>query len=245
MTAVLAVVAPGPWALVLPRLAAAPLWLVAMRRLRPWRPDPAAGRAPLRPFWTYGRAVLGTELARAAQMQGDKLVLGALAGPETLGLWFMAVNAGLGLSNALALGFSRVLFPQFCAEGPASVRAAFRLALLGLAPLIVLQALAVPLYVPVLYGADWAHLAPVISTLCLAAIPGLLWSASANWLRAEGRPEAEFRVTLSLTVGLLTATALLAGAGLQALALGYLLVSALQAVAALQTLPEKPCPVSA
>ncbi len=96
ISAIMALAFPGPIALVLPRLLSAPIWLVAMRRLHPWRADRSVRPAPLAPFLRYGWAVLGVEVVKALRFQADKLVIGAIGGAEMLGLYFMAFNAGLG-----------------------------------------------------------------------------------------------------------------------------------------------------
>ena len=69
MTAALVLIWPSALALVLPRLLAAPIWLVAMRRLHPWRPDRSVHPEPLRPFLRFGSAVLGVELVKALRLQ--------------------------------------------------------------------------------------------------------------------------------------------------------------------------------
>lgn len=228
-TAVLALVWPGPLALVLPRLIAAPIWLVAMRRLRPWRPEPGADRVPLRHFAGFGAAVLGVEVVKALRLQADKLVIGALAGAEVLGVYFLAFNAGLGLANSFSVALSTVLFPHLARaqDRAAAMRQAVLLALGLIAPVVVLQATLAPVYVPLLLGPDWAHIAPVVSILCLAAIPAVLWSASAQWLRSEGRAGAEFTRTAVMTAALIGTTAALAPHGIEAIAWGYLAVAGL------------------
>ncbi|MBK1634799.1 oligosaccharide flippase family protein [Rhodovulum adriaticum] len=227
MSVLLVLIWPGAVALVLPRLLSAPIWLIAVRRLRPWRRDRAAGFAPLRPFIGYGWAVLGVEIVKAARFQADKLVVGALMGAEVLGLYFMAFNAGLGLASSFAMAFSQVLFPHLCASADrgAALRGALILSVGIITPVVVLQALAAPLYVPILFGPGWDGIAEVVSILCLAAIPGVIWSAAANWLRAEGRPQVEFAATLAMTAALIANTVLMAPHGLVALATGYLAVA--------------------
>lgn len=227
IAAVLAVIWPGALALVLPRLLAAPIWLVAVRRLRPWRVDPSAGRAPVRPFLQFGWAVLGVEVVKALRLQADKLVIGALLGPAALGLYFLAFNAGLGLATSFSAALSTVLFPHLCnaEDRGQALRQGMILSLVLIVPVVVLQALAAPLYVPILFGDGWDGISDVVSTLCLVAIPTTLWAASAGWLRANGRPGIEFAVTAVLTASLIAITALLAPYGLLAIAKGYLVVA--------------------
>lgn len=239
MSVVLALLWPSALVLVLPRLLTAPFWLVAMRRLHPWSPDPSQGYAPLRPFLAYGWAVLGVELVKALRLQADKVIVGALMGAETLGLYFMAFNAGLSLSNSFTVAFSTVLFPHLCASADKlqALRQSVLLAIGIIAPAVIAQSLLAPLYVPVLFGEGWAGIEGVVSILCLIAIPTTLWSATAGWLRANGNPGQEFRVTLATTGALILNTCLLAPYGLTAVAAGYAAVAALMmTLASLPTL---------
>lgn len=227
ITALLALIWPGPLALVLPRLLAAPIWLMAMRRLHPWHREPAAGAVGLGHFSRYGAAVLGVEVVKALRLQADKLVIGALAGAEVLGAYFLAFNAGLGLANSFSVAFSTVLFPHLArAENrDGALRQAVVLAMAVIAPVVVLQAFAAQWYVPILFGPDWAHLSGVVGILCLAAIPAVLWSATAQWLRTQDRAGSEFHRTLSMTAALIATTAVLAPRGLETIAWGYLIVA--------------------
>ncbi|MBT9382260.1 oligosaccharide flippase family protein [Pseudooceanicola sp. CBS1P-1] len=223
-SAALALVWPSALALVLPRLLSAPVWLICMRRLRPWRPDPAAGRVPLRHFTGFGARVLAIELVKALRLQADKLLVGALMGPEVLGLYFLAFNAGLGLAQSFSVAMSVVIFPHLArAENRLdALRQGILLSLAGIAPLVILQSLLAPWYVPLMFGPGWQGIAPVVGILCLAAIPMCLWSSAAGWLRAEERTTDELRATALLTLALLINTAVMAPFGLTALAWGYL-----------------------
>jgi len=233
LTVALLVVWPDPWALVVPKVLSAPVWLVGMRWLRPWRPEPGA-RAALGPFVRFGAPILGVELVKALRLNADKLLVGAALGPEALGVWFFAVNAGLGLANALAQAFSLVLFPHLCRaeDRQAALGAAMRLALVALAPLVVLQALLAPVYVPLVFGADWAGVSDLVSVLCLMALPGLVWSGAAQALRAEARTGREFAVTATLAVLLALVTLAAAPHGLMAIAWAQVVVAAVVQITA-------------
>lgn len=234
LSAALALFWPSALALILPRLLTAPFWLVAMRRLHPCKIDLRHGRAPLRPFVSFGWAVLGVELVKAMRMQADKLIVGSLMGAEALGLYFMAFNAGLSLANSFSVAFSTVLFPHLCAheDKALALRQSTLLAMALITPAVVLQALLAPYYVPVLLGDGWSGLDQIVSILCLVAIPGTLWSATAGWLRATGRAAREFWVTAAMTVALMANTILLSGHGLVAVATGYAVVASLVMLAA-------------
>ncbi|WP_425515697.1 oligosaccharide flippase family protein [Mameliella sediminis] len=229
LSVVLAIVWPGAIALVLPRLLTAPVWLVAVRRLHGWSRNSAAGFAPVRPFIGFGWAVLGVEIVKALRLQADKLLVGILLGPQALGLYFMAFNAGLSLATSFSTAFAAVLFPHLCAsdDRSAALRQGLILSVALVAPVVTLQAILAPWYVPMLLGEKWVELSGIVSILCLAAIPTMLWTGAAGWMRAEGRPQQELKGTAIITAALLVNTAALAGQGLEAVALGYLATACL------------------
>ncbi|KUF12857.1 oligosaccharide flippase family protein [Pseudoponticoccus marisrubri] len=229
MSVALALVWPSALALVLPRLLTAPFWLISMRRLHPWQPDPAAGKAPIRPFLAFGWPVLGVEIVKAARLQADKLIIGALLGPQVLGMYFMAFNAGLSLATSFSTAFAAVLFPHLCTspDRAGALRQSMTVSLGLVAPAVIAQSLLAPWYVPLLLGSEWQDLSGVVSILCLAAIPTMLWTATAGWLRAENRPGRELAGTAALTTVLMAATALAAPFGLEALAWAYLATASL------------------
>ena len=115
------------------------------------------------------------------------MVIGGLLGAEALGIWYFAVNAGFGLATSLSAAFSTVLYPNLCAAVDRShaMGKAMKLGVAIMAPVIVLQAAAAPFYVPVVFGAKWTSLTDLVSILCLAVLPGLVWSAT-TFRRAGG-----------------------------------------------------------
>lgn len=223
LTILLVLIWPSPFALILPRLLTAPIWLVAMRRLRPWRPDPHPEASPYPPFLRFGLPITGIELVKAARLHADKMVVGALLGPEALGIYFMAFNAGLSLATSFCTALNIVLFPHL-SRGDGATRSGGRMVCLvvGLvAPVVIAQALLAPFYVPWLLGPGWAQIAPVVAILCLCALPLAAWSVTAAQLRVKGQPQQEFMVTLGLTLSLILGTYLSAPLGLTAMAVSY------------------------
>lgn len=235
----LVLVYPSALALIIPRVLSAPIWLFAVRALHPWTARKGITPAPLRPFIEYGWAVLGVEVVKVLRLQGDKIVVGLTLGPQALGLYFMAFNAGLSLSNAFATAFSTVVFPHLSqSDDPAAaMRQSIVVGLTLIAPVVVLQSALAPYYVPALLGAGWDEVAPLVSILCLVAIPTTLWSTAAGWLRVQGKPQVELWMTATLAAAVLLSTALLTPFGLYPMAVGYLAVTGgLMILGALKTL---------
>lgn len=234
LTAILVLIFPHPISVVIPSVLSGPIWLIGMRRLHPWTPPHGILHAPFKPFVSFGGFILGTEIVKTLRMQADKLLVGILLGAEALGLYFFAFNAGLSIATSFSTAFSRVLYPYFCRarNRKQAVADGLSLSVLVVAPIVILQAMLAPIYVPILFGERWAEISNVVSILCLAAIPIMIWSATAQWLRAENRAHVETYVTAALTCALLITTTLLAPYGLSAIAWGYLAVSTIIQIAA-------------
>ncbi len=204
LTLALVIVWPSAWAIVLPKLLTAPVWLVLARRAFSWSPDRAVVPAPLGVFREFAPAILGSELLGAARLHADKLLVGAFLGTEALGLYFFAFNAGLGITQSLATACSLVLFPHLASVSREDFEREFRLAFVGglaaLAPVVAAQALLAPYYVPMIFGAKWAPAAPYLALLACAALPIFAGSAIGARHRALGRPFAETRLMAAATI---------------------------------------------
>ena len=201
LTAALLIVWPSPWSIVLPKLLTAPIWLVLTRRARPWVANGSAGHIPARQLMRFGTSVLATDLMLAMRSQLDKLIIAATLGVTALGTYFFAFNAGIGVVLSLISAFGTVAFPHLCAvpEGRARSRKLHSVILLGstlFLPIILLQTLLAPYYVPLIFGENWTHAIPLISILCLAAIPMLFTAMTTVWLRANDKPDLDAKAGL-------------------------------------------------
>lgn len=209
LTVILVIVWPSAWAIVLPKLLTAPVWLVLARRTFPWSPNRIAGRASLSAFSSFGPAILGSELLTAARLHCDKLLIGAVLGTEALGLYYFAFNAGLGITQSLVTACNLVLFPHLAKmrgeELDREFKRAFATGLAVVIPLVAAQALLAPLYVPVVFGDKWIAATPYLSILACAAIPLVIAALLGARFRAIGTPYAE------VSLMAITTTAALAG----------------------------------
>jgi len=223
---------PSPMAMIMPRALTAPFWVLAMRRLHPWKRQTEAGYTPLRPFLRFGAAVMGVEGAKALRLQADKLIVGGILGMEALGMWFFAFNAGLGLATSFSNAFAIALFPHLCAAGAgqdrrAALKDGLKLALVVLLPLIVLQAFLAPYYVPIIFGERWSEISGLVGILCLAAAPAVIWTAISQWLRADDKAGTDLRIAIMITVALALAVTIAAPFGLMAVTVAYLIAATL------------------
>lgn len=225
LTVVLAIVWPSPWAIVLPKLLTAPIWLVLARRTHNWAPDPAVRCAPLSAFSSFGPAILGSELLTAARLHCDKLLVGALLGTEALGFYYFAFNAGLGITQSLVTASNLVLFPHLAKMQGGELEREFKRAFLaGLAvvlPLVAAQALLAPFYVPIVFGDNWIAATPFLSLLACAAIPLFIAVLLGARFRALGTPFAETSLMAVATPAALLGVSLGAQTSLMAACIGF------------------------
>lgn len=193
LLAVLVLIWPSPLAVAVSRIATAPIWMIGMRRLRPWKASANVSNAPMNGFVRFGTPILGVELLKVIRLQADKIIIGSLMGTEVLGIYFFTINAGLGIANSFAIAFSTVLYPHLCAadDRAKTLRRALGFTLAILTPVIALQAFAAPYYVPMIFGERWADMSGYVAILCFAALPGIVWAAASQDLRAQGRTDVE------------------------------------------------------
>ena len=229
----------GAWAIVLPKLLTAPIWLTGVRRLRPWQRNPTAGRIPLGEMWVYSAPILASEILVAVRTNADKMLVAVVLGLEALGIYYFAFSAGYGLSMGLTGALTAASFPHLAATLSTKDmlekfdRAVWRLAL-PISGLVTLQALAIFVYVPLCFGVKWEPYAPVVAVLCMSAVTKSCSDLAGQLLRAAGMPGQELRASIVFTVVLLAAFALALPFGLMAGVITIAAVSvSLQAVFAL------------
>ena len=241
MTAILALTGFGAWAIVLPKLLTAPIWLFGMRAGQPWMRNRAAGFEATDSILRFSLPVLGAELLTVCRDQLDKVIVSAAFGVEALGLYYFAFNAGLGVSSALNRAFSTAFYPHLCAA--ADKASHFRKAIASMiAPLgsaYLIQAAAALIYVPVVFGADWAGAASLVAVLCLGGPARLLFDASRMYCRAQGATRRELVTSAGFCAAAVAPFAVMSEAGLLAAAIASVamasLFSASVAIALLQS----------
>lgn len=236
LTALLAILGLGAWAIVLPKILTTPIWLVGVMHGKPWKRKHAAGRHPSRDILKFSMPVLLSELAVAVREQLDKVLVSVFFGIEALGLYYFAFNAGLGLSTALNRALVSTLYPFLCAARSDGLplhtkfRKALLMAGLPLSGVYCAQALAALIYVPILFGEDWHHGAPLVALLCLGGPARLLVDSLRVYWRALGHSGRDLKISFTLAAGTLVPLAVLAPAGLTIACIGSVLSASLTAL---------------
>lgn len=236
LTAALLLLWPSPWSIVLPKLLTAPIWLVMTRRNRPWAPDSTLGRLPYARFAQYSGSILLAEGLFATRTQCDNLIIAAMMGTSALGTYFFAYNAGIGIVSSLVSAFGTVAFPMLCAAtaGLQRRQTMKRVAFIGMAifvPLVAVQTVAAPFYVPLVFGDQWTSATSLVVILCLSGLPLLLSMLTTIWQRSEGQAANDATNQAVSCVAALSGLAIGAASGsLEAAATGLVMGQSLAAL---------------
>lgn len=122
--------------------------------------------------------LFNTEFFRGIRQHADTFIAGKLLTPELFGFYTFAKNAGVGLSQSISQVYIGALFPYLCKlhrESQLTVQQQkITVISLIMSLMFVVQALLVPVYVPIIFDDKWAVTIPVIAMLCLAALPNFI-----------------------------------------------------------------------
>ena len=230
LTAIFALMGMGMWAILLPKLLVAPIWVVINRTGHAWRPQGGWSLDGWQDIARFSRHVLGIEVMTTIQANVDNLIVGYVLGVEALGIYYFAFNAGLGITLGLVNAFGVAVFPHLSEvrNDRAQLTARYRESLKKLGgivvPLVLLQTVLAPIYVPLVFGAKWTNAVPVLMIICLSALVRPFATTCEQLLKAVGRPEIALRWQTILTGVLVSGLALGTLGGILGVALAVLIV---------------------
>jgi teichuronic acid exporter len=208
LTVVLAFLGFGMWAIILPKIIVAPIWVIFLRYGHAWRPQSEISPSAFhgwRDIARFSRRVLGVELLTTLQANIDNILVGYFLGLQALGLYYFAFNSGLGITLGLINAAGVAVYPHLCEVRQdrkvllqRTVKTMRTLGLL-LVPAILLQALLAPFYVPLVFGEQWVDAIPALALICLSALVRPFANVASQLLKATGQPERELRWQLATT----------------------------------------------
>ncbi|MBT1442986.1 oligosaccharide flippase family protein [Shewanella sp. JM162201] len=164
-------------------------------------------------LWESGIQTGLADFVSALRLSLDTLLVGAFLGLPALGVYFFASNAALGITLGIVQSFGTAFYSRLCSK-----TAAERVSFLGglvtvsllTSPLIALQCLLAPWYVPMLYGGHWvdAGAIPVFILLCLSGLCRPLGEAAGQLLLSRGLAGTNLLLNLVFSLVLLAALAI-------------------------------------
>jgi PST family polysaccharide transporter len=203
LTAIFAVLGLGMWAIVLPKVLVAPIWVGVHYVNHPWRPHQGFTSKHWGDLLGFGKHLLGVELLKTLRNNLDYLIVGRFVGVKELGVYYFAFNAGLGISLSFINAINTALLPHLCSarsqwsEFQQRYFNSLKTISWIIVPLVILQSSLAPFYVPLIFGTKWIPAIPVLILICLSAIPRPYADAASQLLLAVNQP----RLSLVWSVG--------------------------------------------
>ena len=205
LTIVLAFCGIGVWAVILPKVIVAPIWVAINYFNQSWRPSKEFSLKGWQEIIRFGRSILGIKMMNTLRNNLDYLIAGKFLGVESLGIYYFAFNAGLGISMSAIEALDSALFPHLCAARgePDKFKERYFSSLKTIAwivvPLVLLQSSLAPIYVPIIFSAKWLPAIPILILICLSAIPRPFANAAARALWALDKPDWDLKWNIFFT----------------------------------------------
>ena len=201
LTAGMALAGLGVWAVVVPKIVIAIIFVaITLRFIKGWL-RVSAPRKVFLEVLKYSRYVFCAEALNTLRNNGDRMIVGKALGADLFALYAFASNAGSGIATGLSMALGQVALP-FLARGSTEthdVRKRFWLTIkamyLVIGPIIFLQATLAPVYVPLVFGERWRPAVPLLIVMSLSALSRPLAVATSQMLRATGAVSLEFTIS--------------------------------------------------
>jgi PST family polysaccharide transporter len=182
------------WAIVLPKILVAPIWVYIITKNHPWRPTEKFTTNHWGDLMGFGKSVLGVELLNTLRGNLDYLIIGRFLSVEALGVYYFAFNAGLGISLGIITSIKAAILPHLCdvrdnlQEFKNRYYQSLKTIGLIIIPLVLLQSSLAPFYVPIVFGQRWIPAIPILILICLSAIPRPFADSASQLLLAVNKP---------------------------------------------------------
>ncbi len=205
-TIILALLGWGAWALILPLVLTVPIWCWVMWSNQDWRPNWRWSFSVWREIFPFAFKLLGIDLLAKLRDYIDYIAIGVVLGPEALGLYYFAFNAGLGLSTGMIQSVSGALYPHLstCGNDRNDLIQRYLKSLQDMAktivPLILIQSILAPIYVPIIFGPKWVAAIPMVVLICLSAVPRPFANATSFLLQLSQNTAIDLKSNLIFTV---------------------------------------------
>lgn len=148
------------------------------------------------------------EFLRSLRLYADIFIAGKIMSPELFGLYSFAKNAGIGLSQSIGNVFNGALYPFLCKLQRSNTlqehQRIIYLVALGVGSIFIMQAVMVKYYVPILFDDKWHAMIPVVTIMCLTALPSLMVDTYCSFERARSHFKLEISTRfICLSISLL------------------------------------------
>lgn len=164
-----------------------------------WRPERRLSFSAAAYFVRFGSYQIGDRVTNYAASRSDQILISAFLGPEVLGFYALAWNLVVDPIYRINPIITRVFAPLLAKvqDEPARLKRGF-LTLIEIVatinlPLVGGIAAIAPLLVPLVFGAEWTPLVPIIQILVVVGAAKAIGNPTGALVLARGRADLAFR----------------------------------------------------
>ena len=204
----LAILGWGIWSAVIGMIISYLPWIFINNLNHSWRPRRGFSLEKWQEITSFGGKMIGVELLNKFRLQIDYIIIGGIPGngPEALGLYFWAFNAGLGISQSILQALASAWYPHFCQvrQNLLHLRkryfSSFKTIAMIVVPLVILQTTLARFYVPIVFGEKWIPGIPILILICISAIPIALSRSTSQLLQSVDKAMIDLKWNLIFTI---------------------------------------------
>lgn len=202
VTIIMAYMGFGVWALVTQYLIGATIPMIAFWMYTKWRPSWVFSWKSFKELFSFGIYMFLTHMLNSLSNQIQKLFIGRLYNPVTLGFYSKALSTEALASHTISGVMTSVTFPLYAEvqDDRAKMqnmikRLTSTIAYITFPLLIILLLSAKPVFI-LLYSERWLESVPYFQVLCLAGLGTCLTAVNTQPIAAIGKSKAMFVWTL-------------------------------------------------
>ena len=203
---ILAVQGFGIWAVVANSLLVNLLNGIFIWRVTPHRIDlRRAEWKAVRELWDFGSKIFGYTLLKHILRNTDSVLIGAMFGPEKLGLYNFAQRVTMAPTKGIQAGIATFLFPKASKlqDDPDGLKELYLLAYKSLNYLLLVFSFVMVTsgveILPLVFGKQWAEAIPLVRILILVLLLGPALAPLGELMKATNRPGWLFNWALFLS----------------------------------------------
>lgn len=165
-----------------------------------WRPKATFGRAALREVTRPGLGVMTANTLAFLDSQAPRFLIGKLQGASPLGYFAVATRLRFALTEIFITSPLAVVYPALAKLGDPVQQRGLALTVSYLAtllscPLLAIGAATAPIYVPLVFGAQWLPAVPVLEIYLVGAGLAPFYLVIQQLFRANNRMRTMIRYT--------------------------------------------------
>ncbi len=182
----------GVWSLVVQAVGTSLVSLIVLWSVGDWRPDFAFSLTALRDIWSVGWHIVSIELVGYANSQADKFIIGAVAGAEALGYYFVGeriVAMIMDIQTSVVAQIALSTFSRLQQEKSKALQVFYKMTAASASislPVYVVAACVAPYLIPSLFGPQWPQSIMIMQILCLMGALNSIIYFDRNFLVALG-----------------------------------------------------------